>query len=928
MNIDRPCETTMTGTAPSSLPSPSLAPIPSDSLFSSLPSFSSGSPLANAIATNEPSTASAFTDNPDVEHGPPTAVIAGAGAGAVVVILAAIAWFIIRRRKQQTQQLQQQSKSNAVSPSNSPISSKSHAHKNSHSHPDLEKQQLDTCASSNTHHTPGHDTKPGRQQQQHSAPHVIYPPVPTHNHTNHNTKNPAESAAAVAARAAIKRASQQSTKQQHRQTPSIHSQTSNRTSTNSGIVVIDVEGAMSSVPPRRDSMHYQPDIAIEVQGQLETSNSNEASVQNPVIPPSNPATATAIQSSQDVHIDMVSLNLEDLMPLTISEDICILDDEEPAPLSSSSPGTPTPMTAAAAAAAQIIPATSSASAETAAQSLPQITPVHVDHEIIPSPVPRRPSMATRKSTDSVRSRIISTCHPPPPPPPSIPLPALPAVNSRGRRSTSSSHPSSMISSRRSISLESANRWSQLSSANGSARSSQEVQSSVRVSSSMTTTSPPSAASHHQHTRMRSQHLRSPSQILGTQSFFSPDSSPIAISPPPSQQQQQQQHMSSRRPISPPSAPLTVQIPRQNSRSIHMSPLKPTNFAVPAQPESPTIGSNEISPVTSPTNSIAASLADSSSAGGWASFQSKYQGGVSSSPAHYLTPSQRSRIRTSSDSQSMIPMPGAMTVTNTPAIDEVDEGGNLALAMPITNLGDQLPPPPPSHSFLLRRFPSLLQHRPSTGSLSSMNSFQGGSGSGGRDSAMSDEQEDDHDESSQYRGPRTGSRNKQRRSMSLDSSMRWTREGTNSILHDCGGGAESSDPLAAAAKQDQQVQAIIADALAIAQAKSAAVEAARQSTWYRQYQSQQLLLQQQQMQIQMLQQQQDEILRQQQQQPHHHQEQKNLMPTTAAATGTCRDTNTSPWALSESHFTEEKTTVSACTSRSSSPFYSTLDEYDQ
>ncbi|KAG0026974.1 hypothetical protein BGZ81_005966 [Podila clonocystis] len=840
----RPCKT-MSDSVTSFLPPPT--PFPSDALTS----LTTTPALINAITTEHPS--SLNSDDGEIEQGPPIAAIAGAGAAAMILIVAVTIWYLIRRRRRQQQQ--QQSKSNAVSPSSS--SSKPRVQ---HNHVDLEKHlDFTTPPSTTTNDDPSvlptipNDTN---NKQQTSSP-VLYSSSTT---THHNSVEDST----VRAK---KKASQQSMRQQNRRSPSIQSQTSGRTNV-SGAIVIDMGASTPPVPPRRESMHYQPEAALELQRQLGTNSTGKdsLSVQMPAVPPASPA-------SGDVHIDMVSMDLEKLMPIVISEELHLPGEERPASIPTA-PATVQTTVNAPPVALQQVPVEPST-------PVPRPQPVHFATEVIPSPILRRPSMMSRKSTDSVRSRVGSTCHPPPPPPPSIPLPALPmthsgGVDARGRRSTASSLNRASTPSRRSISLESATRWAREGGSDSNSTSARNSQDSFSKGCSTSSSPPSSVASSssspafQQHSRMpsRSRHQRCPSQVLGTQLFSSPEKVPT--SPPP-------QH---RRPISPPLAPLTVQIPRTSSRSIHTyfgGPQQQPTFTAPAQPESPTIGSLETSPVVSPIAELP-SIASRTS-----SLRSNHLNPTGG----YLTPSQRSRSRSISQPSSethRIALPGA-TGTGASSLPPVP-------SMP-SMLGDHLPPPPPSHSFLLRRYPSLLQHRPSSGSISSMDQ-----------DSLSDRRDDDNDEDASRR---------KRRSMSVDSAGRWisSQHGSSCSVSPIPGStsgqdhAEDSDPLA---RQDQEVQAIIADAIAIAQAKSAAVQAARQSTWYRQYQQQQ----QQMMQIQMQQQLQIQQL------------QKTIALGGGMNGNKGGSVNTSPWTPSESHFTEEKTTVSACTSRSSSPFYSSLD----
>ncbi|KAG0038179.1 hypothetical protein BGZ82_000860 [Podila clonocystis] len=819
----RPCKT-MSDSVTSFLPLPT--PFPSHTT-----SLTTTPALTNAITTEHPS--SLNSDESEIEQGPPIAAIAGAGAAAVILIVAVTIWYLIRRRRRRQQQ--QQSKSNAVSPSSS--SSKPRVQ---HNHVDLEKQlDFSTPPSTTTNDDPSvlptipNDTN---NKQKTSSP-VLYSSSTTNNHNNSQEDSTVR---------AKKKASQQSMRQQNRRSPSIQSQTSARTNV-SGAIVIDMGASTPPVPPRRESMHYQPEAALELQKQLGTNSTGKdsLSVQMPAVPPSTPAST----ASGDVHIDMISLDLEKLMPIVISEELQLPGEERPASTPTAPATVPTTVNTP-----PVVPQQVSVEPST---PIPRPQPVHFATEVIPSPVLRRPSMMSRKSTDSVRSRVGSTCHPPPPPPPSIPLPALPmthsgGVDARGRRSTASSLNRGSTPSRRSISLESATRWAREGGSDSNNTSARNSQDSFSKGCSTSSSPPSSVASSssspaiQQHSRMpsRSRHQRCPSQVLGTQLFSSTEQVPT--SPPP-----------------------------QSIHTYFGGPQQQPIFTTPAQPESPTIGSFEISPVVSSTAELPSITSRTSS------LRSNYL----SPSGGYLTPSQRSRSRSISQPSSethRIALPGA-TGTGASSLPPVP-------SMP-SMLGDHLPPPPPSHSFLLRRYPSLLQHRPSSGSVSSVDQ-----------DSLSDRRDDDNDVDTTRR---------KRRSMSADSAGRWisSQHGSSCSVSPIPGStsdqdhAEDSDPLA---RQDQEVQAIIADAIAIAQAKSAAVQAARQSTWYRQYQQQQM------MQIQMQQQQQIQ------------QVQKTVAVGGGMNGNKGGSVNTSPWTPSESHFTEEKTTVSACTSRSSSPFYSSLD----
>ncbi|KAG0287592.1 hypothetical protein BGZ96_008486, partial [Linnemannia gamsii] len=200
-----------------------------------------------------------------------------------------------------------------------------------------------------------------------------------------------------------------------------------------------------------------------------------------------------------------------------------------------------------------------------------------DTIILPVPVPRRPKITTRISTDSViqggRARI-SIAYPPPPPP-TIPPPAIPSGGQEQGRVPESSYRSSVYSvsnhpagrrptntrastessripcSRRSVSMDAA------SFTPDGRRLSRKV---IIPPPSMppppvplpppppvhlpTPSSPPSTPVPSTSLPSRRRHQRSPSQTLNTSLFDSSDRSAI----------------------SPPLSPLAIQIPRPSSRS--------------------------------------------------------------------------------------------------------------------------------------------------------------------------------------------------------------------------------------------------------------------------------------------------------------------------------------------------------------------------
>ncbi|KAF8923182.1 hypothetical protein BGZ58_003264 [Dissophora ornata] len=479
------------------------------------------------------------------------------------------------------------------------------------------------------------------------------------------------------------------------------------------------------------------------------------------------------------------------------------------------------------------------------------TPFMSSTPIMPTPTPRRPSLASRKSTDGYRlSMSMSTLpHMPPPPPPSIPPPAIPLTypggmpdggrsarpstetayrssmyapvviaNARGRkpRASTESISSTASSTRRSISLDSTGQqpWDDLSARTKSGNSPSGV--SQRTSKKIIlppSTPPPATPSGTAPPAFpfaikqmspievhRRRHQKSPSQILSTGFFVSPERSPL----------------------SPPMSPLTVQIPR-NTPSSRLSMLGASNnnnnnvhayHSAYNRPDSPTAGYNN------PTSPLSSSAPTNKSARA-AQIQAQQNRKVRSKSIS-ISQAETQRIMNSAPSSSNMTGPRSPTT------------------MRSTRLADHLPPPSPAHShFTHLRSPSQSYQQ----QLISKNGWDGSrpstatpTSATGRSTptagALTKEEDEREREHLQLL---------QRRSMSLDY---WThlqhlsRSSPTSptVSEDPEGSITSS---VATTERDLDVQTIISDALAIAAAKSAAIEAAKQSAWYRQQELQRL-----------------------------------------------------------------------------------------
>ncbi|KAF9917340.1 hypothetical protein FBU30_000798 [Linnemannia zychae] len=444
--------------------------------------------------------------------------------------------------------------------------------------------------------------------------------------------------------------------------------------------------------------------------------------------------------------------------------------------------------------------------------------------IMPTVVPRKPKLVSRKSTDSViqssRGRI-SMCNLPPPPPPTIPPPAIPISNSGdsncgglGRISHESSNRSSIYSNypsgrRTRSSTESSQNPHSRNSANfdSSANTVDGRRLSRRIIYPPNTPPPPTpppppppvfvsvpipALTQHQHSTVppRRRHHRNSSQILSTSLFDKSDRSAI----------------------SPPLSPLTVQIPRPSSRSFQS--LLTINTQLTAenvqqyihQPQKPAL---EICKPDSPTDSI-------------------------------FAVSPRSRRRSSSQVEThriMIPQsPNNATASLSFSVPPVPP-----IPAKTTSLADHLPSSPSSpHSNSFYKRP-VLSHQQSSSSLDNTqtDAFSLSANVIRRYNEPKDGLHNYHYYDSRSHSPEAKKCHQQqkqyrRRSMSLPTSP--TNSSSKTESSSSSAPCDSSDVSRAASPsmtKDQELQAIIADAIAIAQAKSAAIETARQNNFHHQ-----------------------------------------------------------------------------------------------
>ncbi|KAF9116717.1 hypothetical protein BGW39_002667, partial [Mortierella sp. 14UC] len=577
------------------------------------------------------------------------------------------------------------------------------------------------------------------------------------------------------------------------------------------------------------------------------------------------------QQTNHIQIDMTDLDA--LMPIVVSNEI------KPVPLLSAQQHTNVAQDNASKA---TLICTQPATAAAASTGITEAESRASTDTIMPTPILRRPKLTVRQSSDSYihggRARI-SMGLPPPPPPPTIPPPAIPisrpgdsgygqgrastespscrssiyATHPAGRRTRASTEIPRIAYSRRSVSMDA-------SSAGDGRRLSRRVihppstpppptslppPPPIPVATpSLTTSVPPTPTptsalvqqpqQQHVVPPPRQRHQRNPSQILNTSLFDSSDRSAI----------------------SPPLSPLTIQIPRPSSRSFQSlltinTQLTAENVQQYLQQQQP--APMEIAKPDSPTDSVAPSMSPKTT------------------PFYQQSPRSRRKSTSQLETHKIMIPPSAASVASptSPAFSPPAPPLPPVPTMP-TLLADHLPSSPFPSSFTqssnrsntpLKR-PSL-SHQQSCSSLNSTHTDNSAAASvnaridihhyhhhyhdnndGGADDGQNLYQYHHYHDGRHSAEPKKRQQQKQqhRRSMSLPSSpsspsSQVELPGNDDSAPTASAAASRAAAVAAAASsKDQELQAIIADAIAIAAAKTAAVELARQSAFHRQMQA--------------------------------------------------------------------------------------------
>ncbi|KAG0381204.1 hypothetical protein BGX24_006576 [Mortierella sp. AD032] len=566
------------------------------------------------------------------------------------------------------------------------------------------------------------------------------------------------------------------------------------------------------------------------------------------------------QQTNHIHIDMTTLDT--LMPIAVSDEIkpAIQPQQQEKVVQDASKSL-----------ACIQPATTVTAAATATT---EHKPRASTDTIMPTPVLRRPKLTVRRSTDSFiqggRARI-SMCLPPPPPPPTIPPPAIPIINpgdsgygggrgrvstessscqssiysthpTAGRRTRSSTESSRVAYSRRSVSMDA-------SSAGDGRRLSRRVilpptippppvplppppPIPVPVPTPSPTSSVPSTPTNvqqfqpQQHVAPppRRRHQRNPSQILNTSLFDSSDRSAI----------------------SPPLSPLTIQIPRPSSRSFQSlltinTQLTAENVQQYLQQQQP--APLEIAKPDSPTDSVAAPSPRTTSL--YHSPRSRRKSTSQIETHRIMIPPSAANMTSPTSSTFSPPVPPLPPVPAMPTLFE-----SYLPSSPSSTTSS-------SQSCISMKRPSL-SHQMSSSSLDSTRTdntastsvnaridihhyhhhYHDNNDNGADDSHRYQYHHNYHDgRHSAEPKKRQQQKQQRRRSMSLPSSP-CSPSSSNQVesKEDFASAISgTSNTTTAIATKDQELQAIIADAIAIAAAKTAAIESARQNTFHRQMQ---------------------------------------------------------------------------------------------
>ncbi|KAG0297165.1 hypothetical protein BGZ97_004335, partial [Linnemannia gamsii] len=586
-----------------------------------------------------------------------------------------------------------------------------------------------------------------------------------------------------------------------------------------------------------------PIIPVNPRSQPPTASTQSISIPMPETPDKQIVEDVESVKHSHIQIDMVGTDLASLMPIVVSNEIKpVVVQPSPQVAQEYKP--------------DVLPACTQSASATETEDAPRES---TDTIILPVPVPRRPKIATRISTDSViqggRARI-SIAYPPPPPPPTIPPPAIPSGGQEpGRVSAESSNRSSVYSvsnhptgrrptntrtstensripcSRRSVSMDAASF-----TPDGRRLSRKLIILPPSMPPPVPLPPPPPV------------HLPTPS---------SPSSTPVPSTPSPSRRRHQRNpsqtlntslfDSSDRSAISPPLSPLTIQIPRPSSRSFQSlltinTQLTVENVQQYLQQQQPQ--PLEICKPDSPTDSIFAVSPRTSS-------------------LHH-TPRSRSKSATHLETQRiMIPpspaTPPAASSSFSPPVPPVP-------TMP-SSLADHLPLSSPrstsSQSYTSHKQPSL-SHQQSSSSLDSarpnattttlVHGDQHHDYQHYERGAYSPESKKRHNQKQHRRrsmsAPTSPSSPTPSLSSSPPSSSRHQRESSTSpsgrrskeedSVRTASVSPSSMNMNKGSSAKDQELQAIIADAIAIAAAKTAAIETARQNnnSFHRQLQAKQ------------------------------------------------------------------------------------------
>ncbi|KAF9357302.1 hypothetical protein BGX26_003952 [Mortierella sp. AD094] len=765
-------------------------PLPSTSTFSSQHSHSNTSPSSPASTSSSPEPTSTSTHK---TNSPPVVAIAGAVVGVIVVMTLIAIWAFLRRRKSHPSKT-----SPSISPKGRDLEQQLNLYYNDNNNNkedsstrNAPKHSLYSLRRSDSHASKKHNAQQSSTNVTNTQATTLIPTVPlARDPIPPRISSSAPSVRSLNITPPDERAPTPSHKQTHRRQSSVQS------------ITIPLPTNTPPVPPL-------PPVPSTPSNPAKIESQRKSTVAKPQVQEQ--------QQPIDCHIDMVNVDVESLMPVIITDELQIQQQPNNTPIQSQqqTPPKQTPKQQN-----QHDQQQQDVNSNAKDSSIPP-APIVSSIPIMPTPTPRRPSLPGRKSMDSSRNRI-SMSFLPPPPPPSVPPPAVPMTypggiaETRARASTeSSTHAivtrgrklrASMesISSagRRSISLDSTNHrevyaqeMAARSKANNSPSGGNAHRTSKKIILPPTTPPPASVVAKQQQQQQqapmhaRRQHQKSPSQILSTGFFASPDRSPLS-------------------PLSPPLSPLTIQIPRNMPpRSNSAQATYANGPAIQNRPDSPTAESNN----PSPSQSI----------------QFQQQQLPSSMKTKAQIQFQNKRIRSKSVAQTE-----PQRVVIPPSSASGLGVGPRSPPMP-AHLSDHLPPLPPVHSHLLHiRRPSLPQQQQQW--LLNQQALSSGWEESSRPSTSTPTGTSASASASTARDDEERERELlQRRSRSFDSWMQQsypTSPATPTAPESLAGSENHYSVIRGSVEKDLELQAIIANARKIAAGKIAAIEEARRSTW--------------------------------------------------------------------------------------------------